>query len=61
MVRQRKALLGEIVAGGDTGEKHYLDIRRQLVFYPKEEIIKIAKFIHPAGMPMIRGQRCPPL
>ncbi|MEE2570957.1 hypothetical protein V1638_16395 [Pseudarthrobacter sp. J64] len=43
--RQRKALLAEIVAGGDTAEKHYLEIKRQLDFSSKEETTKIAKFI----------------
>lgn len=43
--RQRKALLAEILAGGDTAEKHYLEIKRQLDFSSKEETTKIAKFI----------------
>lgn len=43
--RQRNALLAEIVAGGDTAEKHYLEIKRQLDFSSKEETTKVAKFI----------------
>ncbi|MGW6174333.1 hypothetical protein ACWF5H_12625 [Arthrobacter sp. NPDC055138] len=43
--RQRKALLAAIVAGGDTAEKHYLEIKSQLDFSSKEETTKIAKFI----------------
>lgn len=43
--RQRKALLAEIVSGGDTAEKHYLEIKRQLDFSSKEETTKVAKFI----------------
>lgn len=43
--RQRKVLLAEILAGGDTAEKHYLEIKRQLDFSSKEETTKIAKFI----------------
>lgn len=43
--RQRKALLAEIVAGGDTTEQHYLEIKRELDFSSKEETTKIAKFI----------------
>lgn len=43
--RQRKALLAEVVTGGDTAEKHYLEIKRQLDFSSKEETTKIAKFI----------------
>lgn len=43
--RQRQALLAEIVAGGDTTEQHYLEIKRQLDFSSKEETTKIAKFI----------------
>lgn len=43
--RQRKALLAEILAGGDTAEKHYLEVKRQLDFSSKEETTKVAKFI----------------
>lgn len=43
--RQRNALLAEIVSGGDTAEKHYLEIKRQLDFSSKEETTKVAKFI----------------
>jgi hypothetical protein len=43
--RQRKALLAEIQAGGDTVENHYLELKRQLDFTSKEETTKIAKFI----------------
>jgi hypothetical protein len=43
--RQRKALLSEIQAGGDSVENHYLELKRQLDFTSKEETTKIAKFI----------------
>lgn len=43
--RQRQAILAEIVAGGDTAEKHYLEVKRELDFSSKEETTKIAKFI----------------
>ncbi|WP_133162918.1 hypothetical protein [Arthrobacter glacialis] len=38
-------MLAEILAGGDTAEKHYLEIKRQLDFSSKEETTKLAKFI----------------
>ena len=43
--RQRKAILAEIVAGGDTAEKHYLEVKRELDFSSREETTKVAKFI----------------
>jgi len=43
--RQRQAILAEIVAGGDTAEKHYLEVKRELDFSSKEETTKVAKFI----------------
>jgi hypothetical protein len=43
--RQRKALLAEIQAGGDTVENHYLELKRQLDFSSRDETTKIAKFI----------------
>jgi len=43
--RQRQAILAEIVAGGDTAEKHYLEVKRDLDISSKDETTKIAKFI----------------
>lgn len=38
-------ILAEIVAGGDTAEKHYLEVKRDLDFSSREEVTKVAKFI----------------
>lgn len=43
--RQRQAILKKIVEGGDTAEKHYLEVKRELDFTSREETTKVAKFI----------------